>query len=103
MTIDKNTFAFTSWLMKNTHVETETGLTEFDGYEWYNYMWEKWLENSDAGKQILNQSGEITWWGGNTSDNPGTITNNINNSLKKFSQPPIKIFIQIIFPFCLGG
>ena len=54
MKIDNNTFAFTSWLMRNTHVETETGLTEFDGYEWYNYMWDKWLHNSDAGRQIIN-------------------------------------------------
>jgi len=54
MKINDNTFAFTSWLVRNTHVETETGLTERDGYEWYNYMWEKWLHNSDMGRTIIN-------------------------------------------------
>ena len=54
MTINDNTFAFTSWLVRNTHVETETGLTECDGYEWYNYMWDKWLHNSDMGRTIIN-------------------------------------------------
>jgi hypothetical protein len=53
MTINDNTFAFTSWLVRNTNVETETGLTELDGYEWYNYMWDKWLHNSDAGRKIM--------------------------------------------------
>jgi hypothetical protein len=54
MTINDNTFAFTSWLVRNNHVETETGLTERDGYLWYNYMWKKWLHNSDAGRKIIN-------------------------------------------------
>jgi hypothetical protein len=66
MTINDNTFAFTSWLVRNTHVETETGLTEHDGYKWYNYMWEKWLHNSDKGKKIINN---------NMNNNPGTISN----------------------------
>jgi hypothetical protein len=54
MIINDNTFAFTAWLVRNTHVETETGLTERDGYDWYNYMWEKWLHNSDMGRTIIN-------------------------------------------------
>ena len=76
MTIDKNTFAFTSWLTRNTHVETETGLTEFDGYEWYNYMWEKWLNNSDAGRKIINDGVRNNMM----NNNPGTISNNMNNT-----------------------
>ena len=71
MTINDNTFAFTSWLMRNTHVETETGLTELDGYKWYNYMWDKWLHNSDMGRIIINDMM-------NNNNNPGTTTNMSN-------------------------
>jgi hypothetical protein len=53
MNIKYNIFAFTSWLVRNTHVETETGLTERDGYEWYEYMWNTWLQNTDKGKKIM--------------------------------------------------
>jgi hypothetical protein len=67
MKINDNTFAFTAWLVKNTHVETETGLTEFDGYDWYNYMWEKWLQNTDKGKKITND----------------LLKNTMNNNLEK--------------------
>jgi hypothetical protein len=71
MTINDNTFAFTSWLVRNTNVETETGLTELDGYKWYNYMWEKWLHNSDRGRTIINDM-----MNNNTNNNnPGTTTN----------------------------
>jgi hypothetical protein len=72
MTINDNTFAFTSWLMRNTHVETETGLTEHDGYEWYNYMWEKWLHNSDMGRTIINNNMM-------NNNNPGTIPKTLPN------------------------
>jgi len=68
MTINDNTFAFTSWLVRNTHAETETGLTERDGYEWYNYMWEKWLHNSDMGRTIINDMVKNN----NINNNPGT-------------------------------
>jgi hypothetical protein len=54
MKLNDNLFAFTAWLVRNTHVETETGLTKSNGYEWHNYMWDKWLQNSDAGARIRN-------------------------------------------------
>jgi transposase InsO family protein len=69
MTINDNTFAFTAWLVRNTHVETETGLTERDGYEWYNYMWDKWLHNSDMGRTIINDMMNNNM----NNNNPGTI------------------------------
>jgi hypothetical protein len=72
MKLDDNTFAFTAWLMRNTHVETETGLTEFDGHDWYNYMWDKWLHNSDAGQKIINDGVRNNMNTGN--NNPGTTT-----------------------------
>jgi hypothetical protein len=71
MKINDNTFAFTAWLVRNTHVETETGLTERDGYKWYNYMWEKWLHNSDMGRTIINDMMKKN----NMNNNPGTIPN----------------------------
>jgi hypothetical protein len=55
MKLDDSIFAFTSWLMRNTHVETETGLTKFDGYDWYNYMWNKWVNNSDMGRKTIQE------------------------------------------------
>jgi hypothetical protein len=76
MTINDNTFAFTSWLVRNTHVETETGLTEHDGYKWYNYMWEKWLHNSDMGRTIINDMMKNNM----NNNNPGTTTN-MNTSI----------------------
>jgi len=80
MTIDKNIFAFTSWLMRNIHVETETGLTEFDGYEWYNYMWNKWLQNTDVGRKIINDALRKNMNDGN-NNNPGTTDNMTTNSI----------------------
>jgi hypothetical protein len=71
MKINDNTFAFTAWLVRNTHVETETGLTERDGYEWYNYMWEKWLHNSDMGRTIIN---DMMKNNNMKNNNPGTTT-----------------------------
>jgi hypothetical protein len=76
MTINDNTFAFTSWLVRNTHVETETGLTERDGYEWYNYMWEKWLHNSDMGRTIIN---DMMNNNNMNNNNPGTIPKTLPN------------------------
>jgi len=73
MTINDNIFAFTAWLVRNTHVETETGLTERDGYEWYNYMWDKWLHNSDMGRTIINDMVN-----NNMNNNPETITTNMS-------------------------
>jgi hypothetical protein len=75
MTINDNTFAFTSWLVRNTHVETETGLTERDGYDWYNYMWEKWLHNSDMGRTIIN---DMVKKNNINNNNPGTTINMSN-------------------------
>jgi len=74
MKLDNNLFAFTAWVMRNTHAETETGLTEFDGYEWYNYMWGKWLQNSDAGRQIINN--EVR----KNTNNNNPDTTNMNNT-----------------------
>jgi hypothetical protein len=73
--LDMEMFAFLSWLDFNRDVETIDGLLRKDGYEWYNSQWKSWLHNSDAGKQILSYNKEITWWGGNTSDNPGDKNN----------------------------
>jgi hypothetical protein len=70
MKLDDNLFAYTAWLMRNTHVETETGLTISDGYKWHNYMWDKWLQNSDAGRTIINDMVKK-----NNNNNPGTIPN----------------------------
>jgi hypothetical protein len=75
MTINDNTFAFTSWLVRNTHVETEAGLTERDGYKWYNYMWEKWLHNSDMGRTIIN---DMMKNNNINNNNSGTTTNMSN-------------------------
>jgi hypothetical protein len=73
--LDWNMFTFLSWLERNKEAHTLDGLMMSDGYGWYNEQWKSWLHNSDAGKQILNQSGEITWWGGNTSNNPDDKNN----------------------------
>jgi len=76
MNINDNTFAFTSWLVRNTHVETEAGLTERDGYDWYNYMWEKWLHNSDMGRTIIN---DMMKNNNTNNNNPGTIPKTLPN------------------------
>jgi hypothetical protein len=65
--LDMNLFAFVAWLVRNQHAHSEDGLIVNDGYEWYNYMWNQWLRNSDIGKKISN--GEIT----TVNNNPGTI------------------------------
>ena len=74
MKLNDNLFAFTTWLVRNRHVETEAKLKIIDGYEWYDYMWNKWLQNSDAGGEIMTM---IT----NTNNNniPGTIPKTLPN------------------------
>jgi hypothetical protein len=69
--LNTNMFAFLTWLDFNRDAQTIDGLLRKDGYDWYNSQWKSWLHNSDIGNKITNQSGEITWWVGNTSDNPG--------------------------------
>jgi hypothetical protein len=63
-------FAFTAWLVRNRHVETEAKLKIIDGYEWYDYMWDKWLQNSDAGGEIMTMI---------SNNNPGTIPKTLPN------------------------
>ena len=70
--LNMDMFAFLSWLERNRESEPLEGLTIKDGYEWYNVQWNCWLKNSDAGKRILNHSGEVTWWGGNPDMNKTT-------------------------------
>ena len=48
-----NLFAFVAWLEQNRHAHSEDRLTKNDGYEWYNYMWNIWLKNSDAGRAMM--------------------------------------------------
>ena len=76
--LNMNLFAFTAWLVRNRHVETEAKLRIIDGYEWYDYMWNKWLQNSDAGARI--QNGEETIMGNNNPDTTNnTVTTGQNN------------------------
>ena len=96
MKLNDNLFSYTAWLMRNTHVETETGLTISDGYEWHNYMWGKWLQNSDSGRQILND--EVRK---NMNNNPDTT--NMNNTT-----PPRAELETVTFTFtqetnCVDG
>jgi hypothetical protein len=77
--LNMNLFAFTSWLVRNRHAETEDKLRIIDGYDWYNYMWGKWLQNSDAGARI--QNGEETIMGNNNPDKTNnTVTTKQNNT-----------------------
>ena len=76
--LNDNLFAFTAWLVRNRHVETEAKLRIIDGYDWYDYMWNKWLQNSDAGARI--QNGEETIMGNNNPDTTNnTVTTKQNN------------------------
>ena len=75
--LDMNLFAFVAWLGRNQHAHSEDGLTVNDGYEWYNYMWNIWLKNRDAGRKISN--GEITTVNNIPDTNPST-TGNISNT-----------------------
>jgi hypothetical protein len=72
--LNMDMFAFLTWLERNREAHTANGLTIKDGYGWYNRQWKCWLKNSDAGKQILNHSGEVTWWGGNPGMNDDVKT-----------------------------
>jgi hypothetical protein len=51
--LDMNLFAFVAWLEMNRHAHSEDRLTINDGYEWYNYMWNIWLKNSDVGRGMM--------------------------------------------------
>jgi hypothetical protein len=79
MKLNDNLFAFTSWLMINRHAETEDKLRIIDGYEWYDYMWNKWLQNSDAGGEIMTMINNNTMTT-TTINNPGTIPKTLPNS-----------------------
>lgn len=52
---------WTSFITRNTHVEYN-GLTIKDGYEWYNYMWDKWLQNSDLGREYSKENKKCKLW-----------------------------------------
>jgi hypothetical protein len=78
--LDMNLFAFVAWLGRNQHVHSEDELTVNDGYEWYNYMWNMWLKNSDIGRKISN--GEIKMMGGdNIPDTNTNTTGNISDNM----------------------
>jgi hypothetical protein len=82
--LNDNLFAFTAWLVRNRHVETEAKLRIIDGYEWYDYMWNKWLQNSDAGARI--QNGEETIMGNN---NPDTTNNMVTTGQNNKGTYPV--------------
>jgi len=46
---------WTGFITRNTHVKYNK-LTIKDGYEWYEYMWNTWLHNSDLGKEYLKET-----------------------------------------------
>ena len=81
--LDMNLFAFVAWLGRNQHAHSEDGLTVNDGYEWYNYMWNQWLRNSDIGRKISN--GDTTVMGiNNIPDNTDeniTMDKNTNHPM----------------------
>jgi len=77
--LNMNLFAFTSWLVRNRHAETEDKLRIIDGYEWYDYMWNKWLQNSDAGGEIMTMINNNTMTT-TTNNNPGIIPKTLPNS-----------------------
>ena len=77
--LDMNLFAFVAWLNQNQHAHSISGLSIDDGYEWYNYMWNLWLKNSDAGKEIMN--GEITTGRNNNPDTNTSTTGNISDNM----------------------
>ena len=83
--LNDNLFAFTAWLVRNRHVETEAKLKIIDGYEWYDYMWNKWLQNSDAGARI--QNGEETIMGNN--NNPDTTNNTVTTGQNNKGTYPV--------------
>ena len=101
MKLDDNTFAFISWLMRNTHVVSVTGLSIDDDYEWYNYMWEKWLQNTDVGRKIIND------WVRKNNDNPDNMNNN-NTMMTGEKNPHMAQLETVTFTFsqeanCVDG
>jgi hypothetical protein len=80
--LNMNLFAFTSWLMINRHAETEDKLRIIDGYDWYNYMWNKYLGNTDVGKQIKNAEYPtmVEAWMGLPTINEGEKSTGENNN-----------------------
>jgi hypothetical protein len=80
--LNMNLFAFTSWLVRNRHAETEDKLRIIDGYDWYNYMWNKYLENTDVGKQIKNVESitMVEAWMGLSTSNEGEKSTGENNN-----------------------
>jgi len=93
--LNMNLFAFTAWLVKNRHAETEDKLRIIDGYDWYNYMWNKYLGNTDAGLHIQNaeyptmvddwmglpkNTGEETKLTGENNNPDNTVTRGQNNT-----------------------
>jgi len=83
--LNDNLFAFTAWLVRNRHVETEAKLRIIDGYEWYDYMWNKWLQNSDAGARI--QNGEETIMGNNNPDTTNNMVTTKQNNTGTYPVP----------------
>ena len=79
--LNMNLFAFTSWLMINRHAETEDKLRIIDGYDWYNYMWNKYLGNTDAGLHIQNAEYPtmVEAWMGLPTSNEGEKLTGENN------------------------
>lgn len=79
--LNMNLFAFTSWLMINRHAETEDKLRIIDGYDWYNYMWNKYLGNTDAGLHIQNAEYPtmVEAWMGLPTSNDGEKLTGENN------------------------
>jgi hypothetical protein len=79
--LNMNLFAFTAWLVRNRHAETEDKLRIIDGYDWYNYMWNKYLGNTDAGLHIQNAEYPTmveAWMGLPTSNEGEKLTGNNN-------------------------
>jgi hypothetical protein len=110
MKLDDNTFAFTAWLMRNTHVVSVTGLSIDDGYEWYNYMWEKWLHNSDAGRKIINDWVRDNNMNNDNPDDMNTNNNTDNNNTMAMGEknPHSAVLDTITFTFsqeanCVDG
>jgi hypothetical protein len=77
--LNDNLFAFTAWLVRNRHVETEAKLKIIDGYEWYDYMWNKWLQNSYTGEEIMAILNNMT----PTTNNPETTATTANMSIPR--------------------
>lgn len=42
---------WTAFVVRNTHAEIE-GISYDDGPEWFELMWQAWLDNSDHGHKL---------------------------------------------------